>query len=119
MELPETRLVGILLHDVDLLLVIFVLVNVVKVLAHLLVAIDDELLFEGRIELACESQLCYALLLLSHMKHQEEPILNTQGSASRELSHCSAVHVLSMLKEKLVHLGLERLLRALVAALLS
>ena len=55
-------------------------------------------------------KLTYRFLLPLHVLKEKESVLDPEGSARGKLSHCSSVHVLSMLKQEALHFRLVRLL---------
>lgn len=73
-----------------------------EVLADLLVAVDEELLVKGRVQLGGLLQLGDGLLLFVHALHEEEGVLDFQGGARGELLDAQAVHVFGMLEQELV-----------------
>ena len=68
MKLSHARVIGILLNNVDLLFPI-VFVNILEILAHFEIPVDDKLLFKCWVKLARKCQLCDTLLLLLHVIH--------------------------------------------------
>lgn len=76
-----------------------------EILAYLLIPVEKELLIEWWGELACRVQLRNCLRLFVHPIHQEEGVLDLQRGALGELLDPASVHVLGMLKEELLIIG--------------
>jgi|LauGreDrversion4_2_1035121.scaffolds.fasta_scaffold59839_6 hypothetical protein len=72
-------------------------VCVAEVISKLLVSMNKELFLKRRAQLEGLVEFRGGLLLLVHLIHEEEGVLDLKRSACRELLYTSAVHVLGML----------------------
>ena len=68
MKLSHARVIGILLNNVDLLFSI-VFIDILEVLTHFEIPVDDKLLLKCWVKLTRKCQLCDTLLLLLHVIH--------------------------------------------------